>query len=284
MHGAGLLAAAGPLAAQPAERQRVPLKIGHRAASMKMVGNFDVFKMARQIPELIGVELQVTAGRPNLCDWDAVRRYKREASRWGIMIPSLAGLWDKGVSIRNSPVAGMNLTRAIRVAEFLGSGVILAAFFRDDAPDMGDESSYGPVVELLTAAAPVAAEAGVTIGLENSLSPADNKKLADLVAHPAVKVYYDLYNMANYGHREQAVPGVKLLGKERICQVHVKNGENLISEPGPVDWPAAFASLNDIAYDGWYVFESTHSTPQNVVEATTTNIEFMKQHCRMPFG
>ncbi|MCP5117871.1 MAG: hypothetical protein GY953_44190, partial [bacterium] len=171
------------------EPQRVPLKVGHRAASMKMVGNFDVFKMARQIPGLLGVELQVTAGNPNLRDWDAVRRYKREASRWGIMIPSLAGLWDRGVSIRNSPAAGVNLLQAIRLAEFLGAGVILAAFFRDNAPDMNEESSYGPVVQLLRAAAPTAADAGVTIGLENSLSPAHNKKLVDLVNHPSVKVY-----------------------------------------------------------------------------------------------
>lgn len=30
--------------ASPGENQRIPLKVGHRAASMKMVGNFEVFK------------------------------------------------------------------------------------------------------------------------------------------------------------------------------------------------------------------------------------------------
>ncbi len=279
----GLGAAAASVSqANANEPQRVPLKVGHRAASMKMVGNFDVFKMARQIPGLLGVELQVTAGNPNLRDWDAVRRYKREASRWGVMIPSLAGLWDRGVSIRNSPAAGVNLLQAIRLAEFLGAGVILAAFFRDNAPDMNDESSYGPVVQLLRAAAPTAADAGVIIGLENSLSPADNKKLADLVNHPSVKIYYDLFNMAFYGHAAEVIPGVALLGKERICQVHAKNGEKLLSEPGPVDWPKALEALNKIGYDGWYVLETKHSSPEQVVEATRTNIEFLRSHCRMP--
>ena len=51
------------------------------------------------------------------------------------------------------------------------------------------------------------------MGLENSLSPADNKKLVDLVDHPAVRVYYDPHNMAYYGHGEQAVPGVKLAAR-----------------------------------------------------------------------
>ncbi|MFQ5930297.1 MAG: twin-arginine translocation signal domain-containing protein, partial [Acidobacteriota bacterium] len=101
--------------------QRIPLKIGLRAASMKMVGNLEVFKMARQIPGLLGVELQVAAGNPNLRDWDTVRHYKTEADRWGVMVPSLAGVWDRGVSIRRSPVAGINLIQSIRAAELLGS-------------------------------------------------------------------------------------------------------------------------------------------------------------------
>ncbi len=262
----------------------LPLKIGHRAASMKMVGDFDVFRMARQMPGLMGVELQVTGGRPNLCDRDALRRYRREANRWGMMVPSVAGVWDRGVSIMGSSAAGENLTTAIRVAESLGACVALVAFFRNNAPDMKDESSYGPVVEVLKRAAPPAAEAGVTLGLENSLSPADNKKLVDLVDHPVVKVYYDPYNMAHYGHAAEAIPGIKLLGKDRICQVHVKNAGQLIAEPGPVDWPEAFRALNELGYEGWYVFESQHKDHAHVIEATVKNIAFVRKHARMPLG
>ena len=138
------------------------------------------------------------------------------------------------------------------------------------------------MVELLQKAAPKAADSGVIFGLENSLSPADNGKLIDLVDHPCVKVYYDPHNMAHYGHGEEAVSGIRLLGRDRICQVHVKNGDALISEPGPVDWPAAFKELNDIDYDGWYVFESSHSGREQMIESTTKNIEFLKMHCRMP--
>jgi L-ribulose-5-phosphate 3-epimerase len=263
---------------------RIPLKIGHRAANMKMVGDFGVFKMARQIPGLMGVELQVASGRPNLRDWDVVRRYKKQANRWGMMVPSVAGVWDRGVSIMRSSGAAANLEQSVQVARFLGSSVVLVAFFRSNAPDMKDKSSYGPVVELLKRTAPLAADAGVTLGLENSLSPADNKKLVDMVEHPGVKVYYDPHNMAHYGYAEQAVPGIKLLGKDRICQVHVKNGERLIAEPGLVDWRAALNVLNEIGYEGWYVFESTHTDHAQVIDATTRNIEFLKKHCRMPLG
>jgi sugar phosphate isomerase/epimerase len=278
----GLLA--GALGVCGAAAQQIPLKIGHRAASMNMVGNFDVFRLASRISGLRGVELQIAQGNPNLWDLDTVRRYKREAHRWGMEIPSLAGVWSRGVSIRNSPVAGIELLKAIRAAELIGASVILVAFFRDNCPDMNSEGSYGPVVELLKAAAGPAGDAGAVLGLENSLSPADNKKLVNLVGEGSVKVYYDLDNIEFYGHAGQAVPGIALLGKDRICQVHVKNEERLIEEPGRVDWRAAFEAFNGIGYDGWYVFESQHSGTEQLVESTVRNISFLGKYCRMPVG
>ncbi len=257
-----------------------PLKIGIRAASMKMVGTPDVFKAAAAIPGIRGVELQTTAGKLNLRDWDNVRRYKKEADRWGMKIPALAGIWDEGVNIR-SPNAAENAAASIRAAQMLGARVILAAFFRKDAPDMADESSYGPIVSMLQKIAKPAADAGVVIGLENSLSPADNKKLVDLVGHRSVAVYYDLYNMDFYKHGDQAVPGIKLLGKDRVCMVHVKNGKMLIEEPGPIDWPAAFRDLRRIGYEGWYVYETSHDSTEDCVQDTKKNNEFLRRQMRL---
>ena len=248
---------------------------------MKMVGNVDVVRTAAAMPGIMGVELQVTAGKPNLRDWDAVRNYKRQADRWALRIPSLAGIWDPGVQI-NRPAAAENIRLSIRAAEMLGSSVVLVAFFKESAPDMTREESFGPIVAMLREVAPRATEAGVILGLENSLSPADNVKLVDLVGHPAVRVYYDVYNMATYRHGDQAVPGIKLLGKERICAVHVKNGLQRIEESGPIDWPAAFRAFNEIGYEGWYVFETGHRNIATCAEDTTANIAFLRQHLRMP--
>jgi sugar phosphate isomerase/epimerase len=264
-------------------RQRVPLKIGIRAASMKMVGDLAVIKTAARIPDVRGVELQASSGKINLRDWDVVRSYKREAGRWGMHIPSLAGVWDRGAKI-HSPGACEGLIKSIRAAEMLGASVILVAFFRQDAPDMTSEESYGPVVDLLRSVAGRAADAGVVMGLENSLSPSDNKKLVDLVDHPAVGVYYDLHNMAYYGHGEQAIPGIRLLGKQRICMVHVKNGAQLLKEPGPIDWAVALSEFNQIQYDGWYIYESSHDSTADSIADTRENNLFLREHVRMPLG
>lgn len=265
----------------PKNERQVPLKLGIRAATMKMVGDLNVLQTAAGIAGIRGVELQVTAGDRNLRDWEVVRQYKRESNRWDIRIPSVAGIWDKGTNI-SSPGALENLQLSIRAAELLGSGVILAAFFKEQAPDMNREESYAPMVPMLQKAGAAAADVGVIIGLENSLSPADNRKLVDLIAHPAVRVYYDLYNMATYGHGAEAVPGVKLLGRERICAVHVKNGNKLIEEAGPIDWQAAFSAFNEIGYEGWFTYETAHKSLAACLGDTARNNAFLTKHIRMP--
>jgi sugar phosphate isomerase/epimerase len=126
--------------------------------------------------------------------------------------------------------------------------------------------------------APMAADAGVVLGWENSLSPADNAKAIDMIGHPAVRVYYDLDNGVHYGHAEHVIAGVKLMGRERICQVHVKNQAKLIAEPGRVDWAAACREFVAIGYDGWYIFESQHTGEKQLIESTTQNIAFLRKH------
>jgi len=246
-----------------------------------MVGDLSVIQTAAGMPGIRGVELQVIGGARNLRDREVVRQYKRESDRWDIRIPSVAGIWEKGVNL-GSPGAGESLQSAVQAAELLGSSVVLVAFFKENAPDLNREESYSPVVTTLRKAAGSVADAGVVLGLENSLSPADNVKLVDMVGHPAVRVYYDLHNMATYGHGAEAVPGVKLLGKERICAVHVKNGDKLIEEAGPIDWAAAFAAFNEIGYEGWFTYETGHKTTAACIADTARNNAFLSKHLHLP--
>src|SRR6516165_3828348 len=97
------VAGAQPVSAWAASAEtkaaQVPLKIGIRAVTMNMVGDVAVIRTGAGMPGIAGVELQVTAGARNLRDMDVVREYKRESNRWNVRIPSVAGIWDKGVNI-----------------------------------------------------------------------------------------------------------------------------------------------------------------------------------------
>ena len=133
----------------------------------------DVFELASRIPGLLGVELQVITQAYSLWDRETLLSYKREANRWGLRVPSLAGIWPRGRSMLQTRTGGECFRKAIETAEMLGSSVILVAALGANCPKMADEASYGPVVELLRKMAPVAAGAGVTLGIENSLGTAD---------------------------------------------------------------------------------------------------------------
>jgi sugar phosphate isomerase/epimerase len=253
------------------------LKFGHRQANMVNEPGPSVFDLAHQIPELSGVELQVHFKGTTLWDQETLLGYKRAAERTGLKIPSIAGVWPPGATLLQSS-AEENLLKAIRAAEALKASTILVATFEGNCPKMDQEQSYAPVVALLQKVASAAQDAGVTLGMETSLTPADDRKLVDMVNRPNLRVYYDLDNVERFGHTGQAVPGIDVLGKVRIRQVHLKNEDRLLDQPGRVNWTAAVQGLARIGYDGWFVFESSHTGPQQCIEATRKNIEFIRGH------
>lgn len=259
-----------------AARGATPPKFGHRQANMVNEPGPGVFDLASRIHGLSGVELQIFFKGTTLWDNDTLSGYQKAAKRTGLVIPSLAGIWAPGVSLMK-PAAEEHLRKAVRCAASLGATTILAASFDQNCPKMDQESSYGPIVELLQKVSGAAQDAGVVIGMETSNSPADDRKLIDLVNRPGIRVYYDLFNEDYYGHKGQAVPGITLL-KDRIRQVHMKNESRLLEEPGPVDFAAAAHALAAIGYPGWVVFETSHSGPEQCVEATQKNIAFISKN------
>ena len=252
-----------------------PLRFGHRQANMVTEPGPAVFDLARQIHGLGAVELQVYFKATTLCDKDIWPAYLRASERAGLPIPSIAGIWPPGGGLMQAG-AEEHILNSITAAKNLKSSTILIATFEQNCPDMDNERSYGPIVALLQKVAPAARDAGVTLSMETSNTPAQDKKLVDLVDRPNVRVYYDLFNVEHYQHRGQAVPGVKLLG-QRIRQVHLKNEDRLLEQPGPVDWAAAVKNLAKIHYSGWFVFETSHTGPTQCIEATEKNIEFVSR-------
>jgi sugar phosphate isomerase/epimerase len=263
--------------AQDTSFEQPPLKFGHRQANMVREPGPQVFELARRISGISGVELQLFWKGQDLTDRDTVLAYKREANRWAIEIPSIAGVWKRGQTIFDIRAAEQTLSNAIHAAELLGASVILVALFKPNCPDLNEEASWGPVAGLFKKLSPKAADVGVTFGLETSLTPAEDKKLIDSIGERSVGVYYDATNVETY-HPGEAVSGIELLGP-RIVQCHLKNGTRLLNEkPSKVDWIAALQAYQHIHYNGWYVFETAHSSPEQCVEATEKNIEFVRQN------
>ena len=236
----------------------------------------DVFEFARRIDGLSGVELQVYYRGTSLAA-TAIRSAYRDAARTaGLLIPSIAGVWDKGESLMEPVKAEPALRRAIDVAQSLGARVILVAAFRNNCPAMDNPASFEPVVGLLKKVAPAASAAGVILALETSLNPADDRKLIDLVNHSAVKVYFDGHNTEFYGHTGQSLRGITVLGP-RIAQVHCKNEDRLLEADGLVKWAEVLPALRTSGYNGWITFETRHSNPEQCIAETVRNIAFVRR-------
>jgi sugar phosphate isomerase/epimerase len=249
-----------------------------------------VYELAARIPGLSGVEVQTN--RSNLWDRETVLAYKKEANRWGMRTCSMGGSLPAGESITNPGPAEISLRKTIRSGEILGASVVLVGGFRETCPKMDDESSYGPTVELLKRLGPVAEDAGMTLGLELSLGLADYQKLLGLVAHPAVRAYWDATGTDHMGHPGDGLKGLEVLGSS-ICQMHLKNGTKLMEErhlmePHPqhleagramsIEWTKAFPIIKASGFDGWFAFETPHASPEACVEETKKNIAFVTKY------
>jgi len=250
-----------------------PLRIAMCDWNLGKTCQVQALELARSIG-LDGVEASVCFPGPgqHLRDPKVQREYLAAAKKYSIAIPSLALGILNGVPLASEPKAAIWLADAIEVARNLGVKAMLLAFFGRGELKIDDERAMTRLVDVLREAAPRAEKAGVILGLENTLSAEENILILQRVASPAVQVYYDPKNSADRG---RDVPKeIRMLG-DRICQVHVKNGNLLLSQPSNVDFAACGRALREIGYKGWYVLET--ASPKDLISDTRANIAYVRK-------
>jgi sugar phosphate isomerase/epimerase len=167
------------------------------------------------------------------------------------------------------------LEQTIGGAKAVGAKVILVAFFgKGSLGAKGDvkKVDVDVVVQRLKAAAPRAADAGVVLGIENTLPAKDNMEILDRIGSDAVGIYYDVYNLEGQGY--DAPAEIRLL-KDRICQVHFKNGKDYL-EGGKVKWEPVAAAMKEIGYKKWIVLETSNPS-KSVVADDKKNAEYIRK-------
>jgi L-ribulose-5-phosphate 3-epimerase len=240
--------------------------------------------LAREIG-LDGIQVSVqypTDGKtPTLRDAKTQAAFKRAALDNGIQICSLA-IGNPGKSrlpMHTNPAFAILLVEAVEIAHNLGTNNILLPILGDSHIDMTSQSQVDSFVAMMKEVARYAEKHGVVVALEDWISAEDNIKIVDAIGSEYVGVYYDCHNIVPRVKDIYVEP--KMLGK-RIHQIHVKNANMLLSQPGGrVDWPRMAQEFYDIGYRGWYVLE-TGSPSKDIVADTRANIEYVKKTFRMP--
>jgi len=221
------------------------------------------FDVARTIG-LDGVEISPTAAARTLSyATPAVQKqYQGKMAETGLVVSSLATTITNAYPLATDARAAEWLTQTIDATAALGARAILLAFFgRGDLLTGGKEGQTGPrklnrkavdaVVAKLKAAAPRAKAKGVVLGVESWLSASQNIEILDAVAHPSVRVYYDIANSTRAGYD---VPAEIRMLTDRICQFHFKDNKGSFDSGNPKMGPIVEA-VKAIRYRGWIVLE-----------------------------
>ncbi len=213
--------------------------------------------------------LEVSAGTPvdtlEIAGPAYRQQYKDAMKKAGIVAPSVAMGFLNGAPLATEPRGPAWLEQTIEATKDLGAKVILVAFFGKGDLKKGKElkaAEVDAVVGRLKDAAPKAKEAGVILGLENTLSAEQNLAILDRVKHDSVQVYYDIRNSTDGGYDVPAE--IRLLGN-RLCQIHFKDGPNYLGE-GKVKMEPVAEALHAINYPGWIVLETSAPSKDRVAD------------------
>jgi L-ribulose-5-phosphate 3-epimerase len=268
--------AAGP-EPRPADRSAPSkkLRIGMCDWSMGQLGKPAAFELGKRV----GLDgIQVSCGTPDgmhLRDSKLQKEYLDTARRHGQAIPSVAMGLLNNVPLMSEPKTAVWLADSIEIAKALGARSILVAAFGKGELKADNAEDMRKVTELLVELAPRAEKAGVILGLENYLSAEDNLKIIEKVKSDYVQVYYDVYN-AHVTKGYDPIHEIKLLGAKRICEVHLKEGGDLLGGSGKIDWPAVATALKEIRYPGWLILE-TAAPSGDLVKDTQINLEYARK-------
>jgi len=265
--GAGLSAVSLPMLAR--QRLIIPrYRIGACDWSIGPAGSIDAFAVAKQIGlDGVQVSLNTAADHEHLRNPATQQTYIDAARKAGVGFSGLAIGLLNGIPYKSDPRTDEWVADSIDVAQALGVKNVLLAFFSEN--DLrNDKAGQQAVIDKLKAIAPKAERAGVVLGIESWLSAPEHVAIIDAVGSSAVKVYYDVCNSTVRGY--DIFREIRDLGKDRICEVHIKENGHLLGQ-GQVDLNKVHQALNDIDYKGWLQIEGAVPPGQEVLPSYIAN-------------
>jgi sugar phosphate isomerase/epimerase len=239
------------------------IKLGVTDWNLRLAGKLEAIALASRL-EFEGVQVSIGRkaenGKMPLDDSELIGKYVTEAKARKVAINStcLDILHVNG--LKNDRLGEKWVSDGIRVTKAIGTRVMLLPFFGKCALETRDEMDF--VGDVLKNLAPEAEKAKVILGLENTISAADNLRMMERAKSPAVRVYYDVGNSTKGGF--DIIREMEQLGARRICQMHFKDNPHYLGE-GTIDFKAVLHKVNDIGYRDWVNLET--DSPSKLVEA-----------------
>jgi sugar phosphate isomerase/epimerase len=251
-----------------------PLRIGITDWNLKLGANPDAVPLAARLG-FDGVQLsfgrKITDGKLPVDDPAIIARYRALATENKIPIDGTCVDRLHSEGLKNGGPAIRWVSDSIRLTKALGTQVLLLPFFGPQALKTEAERNY--VADALRDLAPGAEKAGVILGLENENSAEENARILDRARSKSVKVYYDVGNSTNIGGYD-VVKEIRWLGKDRICQIHLKDKPVFLGQ-GKIQFEPILGAIHDIGYTGYANLE-TSVRPGHLEEDMRTNLAYIR--------
>jgi L-ribulose-5-phosphate 3-epimerase len=253
-----------------ASATNVKFKIGVTDWNLKLEGKIEAISLARQLG-FDGVQISIGKGTEKLplSDPGLQKAYLDESKRVDLKIASLCLEILHKNCLKSDPLGQRWVADSISIAKAMDVRVVLLPFFGRCALETAAEMDK--VGDILKELAPAAEKAGVILGLEDTISARDNVRIMDRTQSSAVLTYYDVGNSTNNGF--DVVKEIRWLGKERICEVHLKDNPHYLGE-GKIDFKAVIDALADVGFDGWAQLET--DCPVSVEADMRRNLKFIR--------
>jgi len=251
-----------------AAQKGVKFKVGVTDWNLRQTVKLESIALAKKI----GFDgVQVSIGRQMQLKDEALQKaFLAESKKVGLPIASLCLDILHVNGLKSDPLGQKWVAESIPIAKAMGVKVILLPFFGKWALQTQAEMDF--VGDALKEITPAAEKAGIILGLEDTISARDNVRIMERSKSKAVLTYYDVGNSTNNGFN--IIEEIRWLGRERICEVHLKDNPNFMGQ-GKIDFTAVVDALADIGFDKWAPLEC--SAPTGSIENDmTTNLKFIR--------
>jgi len=241
------------------------------------------FEVAKQIG-LSGIMVNMGSEKDNLHlrEKNIQQQYLDASKETGIKISSIAIAELNNIPYKSDPRTEKWVWDGVDTARNLQVPVVLLAFFHKN--DLrNDETGKKEVITRLKKVSSHAEKNGIILGIESYLNADEHRAIIDKVGSKNIKVYYDFRNTSDAGF--DTVKEFKKLGKEMICELHMKENGFLLGK-GTLDWTAIGNAVSEAGYygDGWMQIEGAKPDGAHLIESYQQNLQFLKNIFSNPVG
>lgn len=205
---------------------------------------------------------------------DMIRNYKNQLAlaekitqnkfldlgkKYNIEYPSIAvrELDQFSMFAEDNNIAVNAIDKALDTAGNMKIPIVLIPNFGNS--EIKNELDFSKAVKVMTRACDLAANRGVTLATESTLSPDDIERLINAVNRPNIKLYFDTQNHYLYKGYNTAQLLERLM--PYVCEVHVKDGKNkdlsgALLGQGDAGFNNCVEVLKKHNYSGWVITEN----------------------------